>query len=202
MLSAEGLHLDDLARVVVIGPSCAGKSTFAHELARLTEAAFVELDYIAWCPDWVLRSVADQRASAMEFVAEDRWVIDGNYTHLRDIIWPRATALVWLNYPFHVVWIRAMRRTARRVVTGEAVCNGNRETIRQVFFSRNSILRWVWSSYRPIQDRASAAMSSDLASHAVRFEFGHPRDARQFMRTVRAGMGRQVISPALRPGSW
>ena len=39
-------------RIVVIGATGSGKSTFAHRLARFLDVAFVELDALFWESDW------------------------------------------------------------------------------------------------------------------------------------------------------
>jgi hypothetical protein len=46
-------------------------------------------------------------------------VFDGNYTKTREIVWGRATAIVWLNYSFSRTFYRSLKRTTHRVYTGE-----------------------------------------------------------------------------------
>ncbi len=89
-----------MKRVVVIGTSCSGKTTFASQLADELAIAHTELDVLHWLPDWQMRPIEEFRLLVAEVAAQDLWVIDGNYSKVRDIIWPRATHLVWLNYPF------------------------------------------------------------------------------------------------------
>ena len=45
------------------------------------------------------------------------WVIDGNYSEARDIVWPRATAIVWLDYSWRVIAWRLLTRT---ITAGQA----------------------------------------------------------------------------------
>lgn len=47
--------MPDLARVVVIGSSSAGKTTFARDLAKRLEVDHVELDRLYWLPGSVVR---------------------------------------------------------------------------------------------------------------------------------------------------
>jgi len=63
-------------------------------------------------------------------------VADGNYSRARSLLWPRASAVVWLNYPFRIVLARALRRTVVRGVTREELWSGNRESLRLAFLSR------------------------------------------------------------------
>src|SRR5436190_21797513 len=112
-----------MRRTSVIGTSCVGKSTFAGRLAAGLGVAHVELDALHWNPDWVETPGEVFRARVREAAARDGWVIDGNYVHVQDVIWARAEAVVWLDYPFRVVFWRALKRTARRAVSGERCCN-------------------------------------------------------------------------------
>jgi len=79
-------------------------------------------------------------------VAQPQWVIDGNYSSIRDRIWQRADCIIWLNYSFPVIFGRLVVRTWRRIFRGEECCNGNRETFSQTF-SRDSVLWWAITTY-------------------------------------------------------
>ena len=60
----------------------------------------VELDAIHWLPGWVEQDPAEFRAGVSQAIAGPRWVVDGNYTRVRDLVWSRATTIIWLNYSF------------------------------------------------------------------------------------------------------
>ncbi len=139
---------NNLKRVVVIGTSCSGKTTLARALAKLLNVGHIELDAIHWQLNWSPRPLEEFRALTTEAVIPEQWVLDGNYSKVRDIVWPRATTLIWLNYPFYVVFGRALRRTIKRVLLKEKLYADNRETFRQAFLSTDSILWWVIKTYR------------------------------------------------------
>jgi hypothetical protein len=131
----------DLDRVAVIGTSCCGKTTFARRLAADLGMRHVELDALYWGPFWTPRpGFRDEVQAAAQ---QQRWVIDGNYSAVRDIVWPRCTAIVWLDYSFARVFSQAIRRTLRRIVARERLHGGNRETIRGAFFEADGIPWWV-----------------------------------------------------------
>ena len=132
----------------MVGTSCAGKTTLARQLSRALGAPHIELDAIHWQPNWEARSAEEFRQLVGDAVAGERWVVDGNYSVSRDIVWGRATAIVWLNYSFRVVLWRALYRTTRRVISREELFSGNRETFRQAFLSRDSIILWATTTYR------------------------------------------------------
>ena len=132
----------DLSRVVVVGTSCAGKTTLARRLAGVLGTEHVELDAVYWGPGWTPRPDFVQTVQAI--AERPRWVIDGNYSAVRDSIWRRSSAIVWLDYSFARVFSRALRRTARRIITRERLYEGdNRETVRSAFFAPDGIPWWV-----------------------------------------------------------
>ncbi len=131
------------SRVVVLGLTGSGKSTMAAALGRALDAPHIELDALFWEPNWTQapREVFRQRLAAA--VAGDAWVVDGNYALARDLVWPRATALVWLDYPLPFVMTRLFRRTVWRGVAGVELWNGNRERLWEHFLTRKSLFLWI-----------------------------------------------------------
>ena len=137
----------DLRRVAVVGTSCAGKTTFAAALAAQLQVPHIELDALHWRAGWVPAPGEVFRQAVATAVAAERWVSDGNYGVVRDLVWGRATAVVWLDYPFATVLRRALYRTARRALLREELYSGNRETFRKSLLSRDSILWWVVTTW-------------------------------------------------------
>jgi len=118
-----------LERVVVVGTSGAGKTTFARSLARALGVTHVELDVLFWGPSWTPVPADEFLSRVRAAIAEPAWVVDGNYSAARDLVWQRATTLVWLDYPFGRVFPRAVGRTFRRIVAQEPLFAGNRESL-------------------------------------------------------------------------
>lgn len=171
----------ELQRVAVIGTSCSGKTTFARELSAILGASHIELDALYWQPRWVERRAAEFRALVERETSAERWVADGNYSPVRDIVWGRATDIVWLNYSFPLVFSRAVLRTVRRAFTREELFSGNRESLRQSFLSRDSILLWVLKTFRRNQARYATLQNSGDWRH-VRFrEYRRPAHASAFL---------------------
>jgi adenylate kinase family enzyme len=159
-----------VGRVSVVGTSGVGKSTFASSLARALGCPFLELDSVFHQADWAPLDVALFRARVADFAAGERWVIDGNYSKVRDIVWARADTVVWLDLPRRVVMRRLVWRTLRRVAGRAELWNGNRERWRNVFtWDRNeSVISWGWHSYGSNRVRYAAAMA-DPALGRLRF---------------------------------
>ena len=164
-------------RVIVVGTSCSGKTTLARQLARALDAPHLELDAIHWQSGWRQRPVDEVRRMAHEAAAAERWVMDGNYSDIRDIVWGRATTVIWLNYPFRVVLWRCLRRTIRRALTREELFSGNRESLRRSFLSRESIILWVITTYRPLQREYRRILDDGDFPHLQVIELRDPAEA-------------------------
>lgn len=173
-------------RIVVIGSSCAGKSTLAKELSAALNSPYVELDALHWGPNWQCKPTARFQELVAEAAAQSRWVADGNYSIARDQLWPNATTVIWLNYSLPCVIYRALRRTLTRAVSRQVLWHGNRESFRRSFLSRESILWWVVSTFHRRQREFKALQADAQYGRLQWIEFKHPRAAERFLGEVRA----------------
>jgi len=73
--------------------------------------------------------VPEFRSLVEELVFAPRWISDGNYSAVRDLVRGRATHIIRLNCSFPVVLSRALRRTIGRSPTREELWAGNRESL-------------------------------------------------------------------------
>ena len=170
-----------MERVVIVGASCSGKTAIARRVASILQAPHIELDAIHWLLSWQERDDDEFRELTQAVVAADRWVVDGNYAMVRDIIWPRATTVVWLNYSFPVVLWRAFRRTLIRSVSRQTIFSDNKETIRRSFFSRESILLWVFTTYRLRRKQFRTIFDARNYPEVEFIELSSQGDADQFL---------------------
>jgi adenylate kinase family enzyme len=137
-----------MRRINVVGTSATGKSTFAIKLAERLGVPCVELDELHWEPGWTEAPEAVFRGRVAAATDGGDWVVDGNYSSVRDLVWARADTVVWLDYPLPTILRRFLRRTVRRIARREELWAGNRERLATQFFSRDSLLMWILSTYR------------------------------------------------------
>lgn len=135
-----------MQRVIVVGTTGSGKTTVASALAGRLEVDHVELDALSWEANWVSAPLPVFRERVSAAIAGERWVVDGNYSATRDLVWARADTVVWLDPPRRVIMWRVTARTIRRMVRREVLWNGNRESLRTAL-SRDSIILWAWTTY-------------------------------------------------------
>jgi len=151
-------------RIAVYGPSGSGKTTLGGQLGELLDLPVVELDAIHHLPDWQERPLDEFREIVTSKLDEytDGWVTDGNYGGVREVTMSGAETIIWLQLPFRVVYWRLFTRTLVRSFRREELWNGNRESFRMAFFSRDSILLWGithWRAHRRNFERDLARYS-------------------------------------------
>lgn len=91
-----------MKRILVIGCSGAGKSTFARQLKELTGLPLFHLDLIWHLPDRTNISREEFDARLSEILAQDAWIIDGNYSLTLEIRLQRCDTVFLLDYPLEV----------------------------------------------------------------------------------------------------
>jgi len=176
-----------MRRVAVVGVTGSGKTTLAAELARRLGAPHVELDALAWGPNWTPEPREIVRARAAEAVAGDAWVTDGNYNYLREMVWPRADTVVWLDYPLLFILGRLARRSVRRITQKEVLWHGNRETWRAQFFSRDSLFVWALQSYPKLRQRYTELAQQPEHRHLRVVRLRTPGKAARWLEALPGG---------------
>lgn len=171
-------------RIVVVGASGSGKTTLGAALAARLGVPHVELDAFYWGPRWTPVPWERLRAQVDATTAAPAWVLDGNYSSLRDLTWSRADTVVWLDYPLPLVLARIVRRTLTRVWRGETLWGtGNRETIRNTFFDRDALLRHAVGQHRRLRRRYPPLFDGEFA-HLRRYRFRSPGAAAAWLLTI------------------
>jgi adenylate kinase family enzyme len=181
-----------MERIVVVGTSCAGKTTLAASFAQRLGAPHIQLDALFWLPDWIPREDQDFRNLVSSALSEECWVVDGNYSRVRDLVWSRATSVVWLNYSLPVLLQRGLRRTIRRSVMRTRLYSGNRESLRRAFLSRHSILLWILKTYRRRRTEYRQLLQS---GEWPNLEFIEVRSPREVPRLLRRFHRQGVVAP-------
>ena len=176
-------------RVVVVGTSGSGKTVVARQLAAMLGVTCVELDALNWDPGWVDLNQTNREEflrRVNEAVAGDAWVVDGNYSSSRDLVWPKATAVVWLDYPLWLALWRMAKRTIPRIVTKKALWKGNTESFRQQFLSRDSMFLWVIKTHRRRRTTLPAILAEPEHAHLTVVRHRSPRETHAWLKHVAA----------------
>jgi len=123
-------------RIAIIGATVSGKSTLASNLAIALDITHVALDALFWGPNWTKVDPEVFLAETKAALQPDGWVVDGNYTAIREFVSGKADTLVWMNYPLWIVLKQLFARTIQRTVCKEVLWNGNVEDWQEHFLSK------------------------------------------------------------------
>lgn len=138
--------LPAMKRIVILGVTGSGKTTFGRKLAERLGIPATDLDDLHWLPGWKERKTEEFFSLAAEAAGRPEWVIIGNYSKVRNAVWPHADTFIWLDYPFLLVFWQLLRRCVMRAIDKNPICNGNVESWKQLF-SKDSLIIWLFTSY-------------------------------------------------------
>jgi adenylate kinase family enzyme len=168
-----------------MGPSCAGKTTLAAELARRFGLEFVELDALFWEPNWQEPDREQFAAKVREAISGPRWVLAGNYTtRASAIVWPSVETIVWLDFPLRVTLPRIVRRSWRRTRTKELLWGTNYERFwpqLKVWSPKDSLLAYNIRHGRAARQRLERAMNDPAFAHIRWVRLRSPGAVREWL---------------------
>ena len=133
-------------RILVYGVTGSGKTRLAEGISAVTGIPWHAVDELTWEPGWIEVPDPEQRRRIAAICAEERWVLDTAYGRWLDIPLARVELIVALDYPRWLSLSRLVRRSVIRAIDGKPICNGNRESFRNIF-SRRSIVGWHFRSF-------------------------------------------------------
>ena len=176
----------DALRFNVIGTSGSGKSTFSRRLADILQAPHIEMDRLFWRPGWQQAPEADFLADLTAALDAPRWVLDGNYSRSIPVKWASVDAVIWLDYPFAVTFTQAVMRALQRAWRKQELWpgTGNRESFRQTFFSRDSILWWTIKTFARNRRTITALMADPTHARIAFIRLTSRADAEAFLHSI------------------
>ena len=160
-----------MQRVALVGPAGSGKTTFGRRLGAAASLPLVELDGIYHQPGWEELAAEPFRRRVDEIVRTERWIIDGNYSVVRDLVWARADTVVCFDIGRIVVLRRVLARTLRRAITRETLWNGNREPLTNFYRwdPNKNVIRWAWVKYPEYSTCDREAEADPAFAHMASF---------------------------------
>lgn len=86
-------------KIVVVGVSAAGKSTFARVLTERTGLPLTHMDSIWWKPGWVEVGEEEATTQLESITARDEWIVEGYIPKTaRPFVFERADRILYLDY--------------------------------------------------------------------------------------------------------
>jgi adenylate kinase family enzyme len=176
----------ETSRIIVIGCTACGKTTFAASLADHLQVSHIEIDALYWLPGWKHVTEGELRSRINALMRSNGWVLDGNYSKVRDISWGQAQAIVWLDYPFLTIFWRLLIRTLRRTLSHETLWGTNVESFwnQFKFWSGDSLFSWQIKSYRQHKRQYPALFARPEYAHLKVYHFLHPFQAEAWLKSL------------------
>ena len=171
-----------MQRVMVMGSSGSGKSTFARRLSEMIGAPFVSLDALYWKPGWVASDNAEFGELVADIARQPRWVMDGNYTRhgAGELRRQTSDTVIWFDLPRRTCMLGIIRRIAGSYgKVRPEMAEGCPERLDYEFF------RYVWS-YRRQQRPKLLAYFQGLRADQSLICFTDRTQADDYLRSVAA----------------
>lgn len=99
-----------MKRVLVIGSSGAGKSTFARRLGEKTGLKVIHLDVLYWKPNWIESDKEEWRKTVENALKGGAWIMDGNYSGTLALRLEACDTVIFLDFPRLTCTYRILKR--------------------------------------------------------------------------------------------
>jgi adenylate kinase family enzyme len=173
-----------MKRIVIIGSSSSGKTTLGQTLSKRLNIEHQELDFFFWEPNWTQADPESFRQRVDPFTAKETWITDGNFSQVRDLVWGRATSVIWLDYPFHIIIKQFFKRSIIRSFKKEKLWDKNTETLWNSMLRPDSLLMWILKTYKRNKKRYSALMDSKEFPNVKYIRLKNPKETEQFLNKL------------------
>jgi adenylate kinase family enzyme len=134
-------------RINVVGTSGSGKSTFSKLLAKKMDLPYVEMDALHWKANWKESTDEELFNKLKNALSSEEWVLDGNYSKTEHLKWKQVQMVIFLDLPFYLVLYRIIKRSLVRGFKRQELWAGNKESILQVLFSKDSMILFTIKNF-------------------------------------------------------
>src|ERR1700761_8918526 len=167
-------------RTVVIGNSGSGKSTLAGAIANLAHIPAVDLDLMHWEEGGygLKRNEDVARKMVIDISDQPRWVIEGAFGWLAEVALPKATGLIWLDFPWSLCRAGLLARGLRRGATSRDAAE---------------LMKWAeayWSRQTSSSFAGHSKMFNDFSDTKLRLE--SREQVVELLGSLRASMSNQA----------
>ena len=163
-------------KILIVGVSASGKSTFARKLSDITKIPVTFMDSIMWNRGW--EYIGDEKTVEKldEVSKNSEWIIEGYITtKARTFLFDRADQIIYLDYSPFVCSLRYIKRWWKHRTNPRPELEGSPEKFDLKF------LRTIWNKWEAISlDKFLAEVSDQNKIKLLK----SPKEAKIFFETV------------------
>jgi len=127
-------------KILIIGISGAGKSTFAKKLSEKLTIQIIHLDQFFFEPGWIKVEKSLFEKKVLERIKTAQWIIDGNYTNSMELWIKDADTIFYFDFPvWRCLWSVICRRIIFHGQKRSDVAKGCNEVLNLKF------LKFIWN---------------------------------------------------------
>lgn len=154
-----------MKRVMVVGCSGAGKSTFALYLGKVTGLPVFHMDKIHYQPGWVERDKPTKIELANEVEAKEDWIFEGGLSATYANRAARADTIIWLDLPLGLRVARILKR--RMKYHGKTRPDMQDDCPERL---ETAYLKWVLTATNDVREKIAQAIAEapHLKVHHIR----------------------------------
>jgi adenylate kinase family enzyme len=167
-----------MKKVLVLGCSGSGKSTFSKKLGQVKDIPVIHLDSLYWKTGWIAASEEEWDKTIEELLGNnDTYVMDGNYSRTLDKRLKEADTVYYFDFPRYLCIYRVIkRRILNHGKTRVDMAEGCKEKIDLEF------LRWIWNFKK--RSRAKILTTLDeVKGQKMVYVFTKPREVKEYLKT-------------------
>ncbi|MEP7162371.1 MAG: hypothetical protein ABI747_01240 [Candidatus Moraniibacteriota bacterium] len=162
-----------MKKILVIGCSGTGKSTFSQKLQAKLGIPLIHLDHQYWKPGWVRPDETEWEKHVQDLLQEEKWIMDGNYSGTFDLRIPAADSVILLDRSRWLCAYRVVKRAFQGRTEPEIPSCSERVSF--------ELLRWILWRYPRRSRKKILEMLEGLRVEKKIFILKSEKEVEQFL---------------------
>lgn len=174
-------------RILVLGLSGSGKTTFSIRLGQILGIETIHLDACFWKPGWTSTPQPEWKAMVASLIEKESWIMDGMYESTLDLRIPAAETVIVIERSRLACLWGVLKRKA-------TVDDYHRPDAPAGQKLDRAFLRYIWrypAVTRPLLFDFIRRYGPDKAL----IQLGGPNDTRRFLQQIQRAVERRAETP-------
>lgn len=174
-----------MKKIIIVGTTGSGKSTFAKRLVQKLDMPYIQLDFLFWKPNWKESRDEEFFKKVEHAVDNPCWILDGNYARTNHLTWTQADTVIWIDRSFWVTFYLLFKRALQRAISRKELWEGtgNKESFFRMF-SKDSILLWLFKTYDSNILKYQARMEDPQFAHIKFYRLRSNKEIAHFLKNL------------------